>query len=35
LALDASHTQTAVKIIYGRETLATGGINILGMVREQ
>ena len=35
LALDASHTQTAVKIIYGRETLATGGINILSIAREQ
>lgn len=35
LTLDASHTQTAVKIIYGRESLSSGGINILEMARVQ
>lgn len=35
LTLDASHTQTAIKIIYGRENLSSGGINILEMERVQ
>ncbi|WP_152600192.1 pectinesterase family protein [Cellvibrio mixtus] len=35
LTLDASHSQTAVKLIYGREGLASGGVNILEIVRNQ
>ncbi|WP_062058040.1 pectate lyase family protein [Cellvibrio sp. OA-2007] len=32
---DASHQLTSVKFFYGREGLATGGVNILAMTRQQ
>ncbi len=35
LTLGASHSQTAIKLIYGREGLASGGVNILEIVRNQ
>ncbi len=35
LSLDASHSQTAIKLIYGREGLSTGGVTILEIVRQQ
>lgn len=33
--LDATHSQTTIKLIYGREGIDGGGVNILELVRQQ
>lgn len=35
LSLPASHTHTGIKFIYGREGIASGGVNILEISRQQ